>query len=52
MSKNPFPNLPFIKREKKPRETGINYVRSPVMVGRTIEDYLEAYGDMVDILKL
>ena len=52
MSKKPFPYLPFIKRDKKPRETGINYVRSPVLVGRTIEDYLEAYGDMVDILKL
>ena len=52
MSKKPFPNLTFIKRDKKPRETGINYVRSPVLVGRTIEDYLEAYGDMVDILKL
>ena len=52
MSKKPFPYLPFIKRDKKPRETGINYVRSPVLVGRTIEAYLEAYGDMVDILKL
>ena len=52
MSKKPIPNLPFIKRDKKSRETGINYVRSPVLVGRTIEDYLEAYGDMVDILKL
>ena len=52
MFKKPFPYLPFIKREKRPRETGINYVRSPVLVGRTIEDYLEAYGDMVDILKL
>ena len=52
MSKKPFPYLPFIKRDKKPRETGINYVRSPVLVGKTIEDYLEAYGDMIDILKL
>ena len=52
MSKKSFPSLPFIKRDKKPRETGINYVRSPVLLGRTIEDYLEAYGDMVDILKL
>ena len=49
MFKKPFPYLPFIKRDKRPRETGINYVRSPVLVGRTIEDYLEAYGDMVDI---
>ena len=39
-----FPKLPFIKREEKPRETGINYVRAPVMVGNCIDDYLEAYA--------
>ena len=52
MYKKPFPNLPFLKRDDKPRETGINYVRSPVMVGKCIEDYLEAYSHMVDIFKL
>ena len=52
MYKKPFPNLPFLKRDVKPRETGINYVRSPVMVGQCIEDYLEAYSHMVDIFKL
>ncbi len=52
MHKKPFPNLPFLKRDAKPRETGINYVRSPVMLGQCIEDYLEAYSHMVDIFKL
>ena len=52
MYKKPFPNLPFLKRDEKPRETGINYVRSPVMVGQCIKDYLDAYGHMVDIFKL
>jgi len=48
----PFPNLPFQKREKKPRNKGINYVRAPVMVGQCINDYLSAYGNLVDIFKL
>ena len=52
MSKKAFPNLPFLKREKKPRETGVNYVRSPVFLGKSIQDYLDAYSDMVDIFKL
>ena len=47
-----FPNLPFIKRNEKPRETGINYVRAPVMVGNCIDDYLEAYANLVDIFKI
>ena len=47
-----FPRLPFIKREKKPREKGINYVRAPVTVGTCIDDYLEAYGSLVDIFKI
>ena len=47
-----FPSLPFIEREKKPREKGINYVRAPVMVGTCIEDYLEAYANLVDIFKI
>ena len=47
-----FPKLPFIKREEKPRETGINYVRAPVMVGNCIDDYLEAYASVVDIFKI
>jgi len=47
-----FPKLPFIKREEKPRETGINYVRAPVMVGYCIDDYLEAYASVVDIFKI
>ena len=42
----------FFEKEKKPRETGINYVRSPVLIGKSIQDYLDAYSDMVDILKL
>ena len=45
-----FPKLPFIK--EKPRETGINYVRAPVMVGNCIDDYLEAYANLVDIFKI
>ena len=49
MYKKPFPNRPFLKRDAKPRETGINYVSSPVMVGQCIEDYLEAYSHMLDI---
>ena len=52
MENTPFPDLPFLEREKKPRETGINYVRAPVMVGECIDDYLSAYGEMVDIFKL
>lgn len=48
----PFPNLPFQKREQKPRNKGINYVRAPVMVGQCIIDYLGAYGDLVDVFKL
>ena len=51
-SKKTFETLHFLKRSKKPREIGINYVRAPVMVGKCIEDYLEAYSDMVDIFKL
>ena len=47
-----FPNLPFIKRKEKPRDTGINYVRAPVMVGNCIDDYLEAYANLVDIFKI
>ena len=47
-----FPKLPFIKRKEKPRETGINYVRAPVMVGNCIDDYLEAYANLVDIFKI
>ena len=47
-----FPNLPFQKREKKPRDKGINYVRAPVMVGQCINDYLSAYGNLVDVFKL
>ena len=47
-----FPSLPFIQREKKPREKGINYVRAPVTVGTCIDDYLEAYGSLVDIFKI
>ena len=51
--KNPaFSYLPFLKRERKPRNKGINYVRAPVMVGQCINDYLEAYSDLVDIFKL
>ena len=52
MKNLPFPNLPFKKRDQKPRNKGINYVRAPVMVGQCITDYLEAYGDLVDIFKL
>ena len=52
MNKKTFETLHFLKRSKKPRESGINYVRAPVMVGKCIEDYLEAYSDMVDIFKL
>ncbi len=52
MNKKPFSNLPFLTREKKPREVGINYVRAPVMVGKCIDDFLEAYSDIIDILKL
>ena len=52
MTNPSFPNLPFLKREKKPRDKGINYVRAPVMVGKCIDDYLEAYGELVDIFKL
>ena len=52
MIKKTFETLHFLKRSKKPRETGINYVRAPVMVGQCIEDYLDAYSDMVDIFKL
>ena len=48
----PFPNLPFQKREKKPRNKGINYVRAPVMVGQCINDYLSAYSSLVDVFKL
>ena len=47
-----FPTLHFIEREKKPREKGINYVRAPVMVGSCVDDYLEAYADLVDIFKI
>ena len=47
-----FTILPFIRREKKPREKGINYVRAPVLVGSCITEYLEAYGHLVDIFKL
>ena len=47
-----FPTLSFIEREKKPREKGINYVRAPVMVGSCVEDYLEAYANLVDIFKI
>ena len=52
MTELSFPNLPFLEREKKPRETGINYVRAPVLVGQCIDDYLLAYSDIVDIFKL
>lgn len=52
MNDDSFSNLPFIKREKKPREKGINYVRAPVMVGTCIDDYLEAYSNLVDIFKI
>tara|TARA_A100001388_G_C28698855_1_gene465088 strand:+ start:98 stop:892 length:795 start_codon:yes stop_codon:yes gene_type:complete len=52
MTESSFPNLPFLGREKKPRETGINYVRAPVLVGQCIDDYLQAYSDIVDIFKL
>ena len=52
MTELSFPSLPFLEREKKPRETGINYVRAPVLVGQCIDDYLQAYSDIVDIFKL
>ena len=52
MNDDTFSNLPFITREKKPREKGINYVRAPVMVGTCIDDYLEAYSNLVDIFKI
>ena len=52
MNDDSFSNLPFIKREKKLREKGINYVRAPVMVGTCIDDYLEAYSNLVDIFKI
>ena len=52
MIKTAFPNLPFLKRDEKPRDTGINYVRSPVILGKYIEDYLEAYHEYVDIFKI
>ena len=35
MTELSFPSLPFLEREKKPRETGINYVRAPVLVVMT-----------------
>ena len=47
-----FKDLPILDRQPKPRETGINYVRAPVMAGRVVEDYLAAFGEMVDIFKL
>ena len=52
MSDISFPSLSFIERVKKPREKGINYVRAPVMVGKCIDDYLEAYANLVDIFKI
>ena len=52
MADSAFPTLHFIEREEKPREKGINYVRAPVMVGSCVEDYLEAYADLVDIFKI
>ena len=52
MIKTAFPNLPLLKRDEKPRDTGINYVRSPVILGKYIEDYLEAYHEYVDIFKI
>ena len=52
MSDISFPSLSFIERGKKPREKGINYVRAPVMVGKCIDDYLEAYANLVDIFKI
>ena len=47
-----FKDLPILDRQSKPRETGINYVRAPVMAGSVVEDYLAAFGEMVDIFKL
>ena len=47
-----FKDLPILDRQPKPRETGINYVRAPVMAGSVVEDYLAAFGEMVDIFKL
>ena len=47
-----FKDLPILDRQSKPRETGINYVRAPVMAGSVVGDYLAAFGEMVDIFKL
>ena len=47
-----FKDLPILDRQPKPRETGINYVRAPVMAGSVVEDYLAAFGEMVDVFKL
>ena len=52
MADSSFPTLHFIEREEKPREKGKKYVRAPVMVGSCVEDYLEAYSDLVDIFKI
>ena len=32
-----FKDLPILDRQSKPRETGINYVRAPVMAGSVVE---------------
>ena len=44
--------LPFITRQPKPRQRGLNYVRSPAILGGYLDDVLACYALHIDILKL
>lgn len=44
--------LPIAHREPKPRSKGLNYIRSPAILGSTLDALLQCYAAEMDILKL
>ena len=55
MTETPTPlwtTMPWATREAKPRTRGLNYVRSPAVLGGYLNDFVGCYAAHVDILKL
>ena len=55
MTETPTPlwtTMPWASREAKPRTRGLNYVRSPAVLGGYLNDFVGCYAAHVDILKL